>query len=138
MSNFNLNIYTPNGIVVKQLACQELLIPTIGGEINVLPGHTHVLAQLEAGILTAKTGSSDRHFTMTGGLCKVLGKEVTILSTTSETAEKIDVERAKAAKSKAESRLAGNEILTDAQLIKFQRKLERAKARIQLGNLRQR
>jgi F-type H+-transporting ATPase subunit epsilon len=133
MSNFLLNIYTPNGVVIKSLKCSELTIPTVRGEINVLPGHTHVLTELDTGIMTAKTESNNRHFSMTAGLCKILGDNITILSTTSECAEDIDVDRAKSAKSKAESRLQGNEVLTDVDLIKYQRKLQRANTRLRLA-----
>lgn len=134
---FNLNIYTPNGVVIKGLQCSSLKIPTVRGQINVLPGHTHILTEVDTGVLSAKVGEAERHFTMTSGLCKVLGEEITILSTTSEKAEDIDVERAHAAKAKAESRLSGKENLTSVEMIKFQRKLERARARLTIGNLRQ-
>ncbi len=72
---------------------------------------------------------------MTSGLAKVLGDEVTILSSTSEKAEEIDVERAKSAKAKAESRLKKTETLTDADFLKFQAKLERANVRLKLADL---
>lgn len=135
MSNFQLNIYTPNGVVVKGLACDELLIPTQTGEINVLKDHTHLITELGTGMLTAKTTSGDRHFAVHSGLAKVLGTEVTILSSTSEKAEEIDIERAKAARSKAESRLKDIEALTDVDHLKFQAKLERANVRIKLAEM---
>ena len=136
MSNFHLNIFTPNGVIIEGLHCEELIVPTITGEINILPGHTHVVSEVDHGILTAKsTGSGgDRHFTMTAGLCKVLGSEITILSTTSEHTEDIDIERAHAAKAKAESRLQNADALTDVHRIKFERKLKRAQLRIDAAN----
>lgn len=136
MSSFNLNIFTPNGVVLKGLDCESFIIPTINGEINVLPGHINLISELATGVLTAKTGMGDRHFSITAGLLKVVGKEVSVLSTTSENSEDIDIERAQAAKAKAESRLAGKEVLTDVDTIKFRRKLERAKMRIRLANLK--
>lgn len=136
MSNFKLNIYTPNGVVVKDLACDELLIPTQNGEINVLKDHTHIITELGSGKLTAKmSAGSERHFAVHEGLAKVLGTEVTILSTTSEKAEEIDLERAKSARSKAESRLKNMEALTDEDYLEFQAKLERANVRIKLAEL---
>lgn len=135
MSNFKLNIFTPNGVVVKELACDELIIPTKTGEINVLKDHTHLISELSTGMLVAKSSSGNRHFSVTSGLAKVLGEEVTILSSTSEKAEEIDVERAKSAKSKAESRLKNMEALTDSDFLKFQAKLERANVRLKLADL---
>ncbi|MDA8793789.1 hypothetical protein N9N67_11125 [Bacteriovoracaceae bacterium] len=136
MREFRLSLYTPAGTLVKNLACNEAYIPTCRGELNILPEHTHILTSLSTGILTAKTNSGDRHFSITAGVLKVLGDEIIVLSTTSEDSGVIDIERAKAAEHKAASRLDSNEALTDVHLIKFQRKLERAKMRIRLANLK--
>jgi ATP synthase F1 epsilon subunit len=135
MSNFKLNIYTPQGIVVNSIPCEELSIPTETGIINVLKGHTHLISELGNGVLRAQIGNGQsRHFTIAGGLCKVLGENVIILAKTSESAESIDHERAKAALSKAQSRLATG--VTSIEQVKFQRKVERAKNRIKLANLK--
>lgn len=132
--SFKFNLYTPNGVVIKDLNTTEVLVPSVKGEIDVLPGHTHILTELETGIISVKTDMGKRHFSVTKGLCKVLKDEITVLSVTSEPAEKIDVERAQVAQKKAQSRLANQEALTDVDMIKFKRKLERAKMRIRLGN----
>lgn len=137
MNDFNLNIFTPNGVIVKGLKSSSLTIPTSKGEINVLPGHTHMVSVLETGIMTAKTSEGNRHFTITSGLVKILGQDINILSTTSEHTDQIDIERAKAALAKANSRLqSSTEILTDVDRIKFQRKVQRAHTRIKLANLK--
>jgi F-type H+-transporting ATPase subunit epsilon len=135
-SAFKLNLYTPKGVVIRELECNDIVIPTVRGEINILPEHTHILTELGTGILTAKTPNGVRNFSVTAGLCRVLKDNVTILSFTSERAEDIDVERAKSAKAKATDRLAGKENLTDVDLIKFRRKLERAEMRLRAANLR--
>lgn len=137
MAAFKLKLYTPGGVVVKALDCEALTIPTTRGEVNVLKDHTHFLTKLETGVLTAKTADQgDRHFSVTTGTLKVLKGEVTVLSMTSESAEKIDLERAKEAKKKAESKLSGVENLTDIEIVKYRRKLERAEMRMKLAYLR--
>jgi F-type H+-transporting ATPase subunit epsilon len=135
-SAFKLNLFTPKGVVIKELECNDIIIPTVRGEINVLPDHTHILTELSTGVMTAKTSMGVRHFTITAGLCRVLKDTVTILSFTSEKSDEIDIERAKAAKAKAIDRLSGRENLSDIDLIKFRRKLERAELRIRLANLK--
>lgn len=135
-SAFKLNLYTPKGVVIKDLECNDIVIPTVRGEINILPEHTHILTELSTGILTAKTPMGLRHFSVTAGLCRVLQDTVTILSFTSERAEDIDLERARSAKAKAHDRLSGKESLTDVDLIKFRRKMERAELRLRLANLK--
>ena len=134
MAAFKLNLFTPNGVVIKDLECNDILIPTVRGEINILPEHTHILTELSTGVLTARTPMGTRHFSVTAGLCRVLKDTVTILSFTSERAEEIDIERAKSSKAKAMDRLSGKENLTDVDLIKFRRKLERAEMRIRTAN----
>ncbi|HXH75106.1 MAG TPA: ATP synthase F1 subunit epsilon [Bacteriovoracaceae bacterium] len=133
---FKLNLFTPKGVIVKDLECNDITIPTVRGEINILPEHTHILTELATGILTAKTPLGVRHFSVTAGLCRVLKDTVTILSFTSERIEDIDIERAKSAKAKAVDRLAGKESLNDVDRIKFRRKLERAEMRLRLANLK--
>ncbi len=135
-SAFKLNLYTPKGVVIKDLECNDIVIPTVRGEINILPEHTHILTELSTGILTAKTPMGLRHFSVTAGLCRVLKDTVTILSFTSERAEDIDLERARSAKAKAHDRLSGKDTLTDVDLIKFRRKMERAELRLRLANLK--
>ncbi|MDP7321927.1 MAG: ATP synthase F1 subunit epsilon [Bacteriovoracaceae bacterium] len=135
MSNFSLNIFTPAGIVTDGFACEELIIPTESGQINVLKGHTHLVTKLGTGIVNAKLSNGQtRHFTVAGGLCKILGEKINILAKTSETAEQVNQERAKSALSKAQSRLQGP--VTSVEVIKFQRKIERAKARLKIANLK--
>lgn len=137
MAAFKLNLFTPKGTVIRDLACSEITVPTVRGEINILPDHTHILTELGTGVLTAKTTDGQtRHFSVTAGLCRVMQDAVTVLSFTSERPQDIDVERAKSAKAKAASRLAGETSLTDVDLIKFRRKLERADMRLRLANLR--
>lgn len=136
MAAFKLNLFTPKGVVIKDLECNDIVIPTVRGEINILPEHTHILTELGTGVLYTKTPMGTRHFSVTAGLCRVLKDTVTILSFTSERAEEVDLERAKAAKAKAMDRLSGKENLTDVDLIKFRRKLERAELRLRLANLK--
>ena len=136
MAAFKLNLFTPKGAVIKDLEANDIVIPTVRGEINILPEHTHILTELSTGLMTVKTPMGTRHFTVTAGLCRVLKDTVTVLSFTSEKSEEIDLERAKAAKSKATDRLSGKESLSDLDLIKFRRKLERAELRIRAANLK--
>ena|SRR3989344_3103503 len=136
MSFFTVDILTPASVVVKGIPADSLIIPTCRGEINVLPEHTHVVSKLETGVLTVEGAGTKRHFSVTAGICKVLKNKVTILAYTSEKAEDIDKERAENAMALAKEKLSGKDPLTDWELIKFRRKLERAEARLRLAYLR--
>lgn len=135
MSNFKLNIFTPHGVVIRNLECNELVIPTTQGEINILKDHTHIISEIDTGVLSAKTANSTRYFSMTSGLVKVLGEDITILSTTAEKSEDIDMDRARNAKAKAESRLSEMDKISSSEQVKFKRKLDRANLRIKLKDL---
>jgi F-type H+-transporting ATPase subunit epsilon len=134
MSNFNLNIYTPNGVVVEGLSIDEASIPTATGIINVLKGHTHLISEIGTGILEARAGGSKQSFTLAGGLCKVLGNDITIVAKSAESSDSIDVERAKAAQTKAGEKLASGEVSTE--VLKYQRKIARAKNRIKIFGIK--
>ncbi len=137
MKTMSLSLLTPSGVVIKDLACTSLLIPTVQGQVNLLEGHIQYLTQLSTGLIEAETEQNKkRHFTVSHGTCKVVGSEIVILSITAEKVEDIDLERAKAAKLKAEQKLAQWESLQEEEVIKYQRKLERAENRLKLGYLR--
>jgi len=133
---FKIDILTPSGIVVKDFECIEVLVPTVSGEIDILKDHTHILTKLSTGVVTVIDPENKKwHFSVTHGTCKILGGKISILAMTSESAEKIDIDRAKAALEKAEKKLA-QAIENDVELIKFRRKKERAEMRIRLAYTR--
>jgi len=136
MSYFKVDIFTPAGVVDKNIDASSVVISTVRGEIAILPEHTHIITELAPGIMTVKTDKGDRHFFLTTGIAKVLKNKVTILAHTSEKAESIDKERAQAALQKAKDKLSGKENLIDIEVIKYRRKLERAEYRLRLANLR--
>ncbi len=136
MSYFKVDIFTPAGVVDKNIDASSVTLSTIRGEIAILPEHTHLITELAPGIMTVKTDKGDRHFFLTTGIAKILKNKVTILAHTSEKAESIDKERAQRALNKAKEKLSGKESLNDIELIKFRRKLERAEHRLKLAYLK--
>jgi F-type H+-transporting ATPase subunit epsilon len=137
MSYFKVDVLTPAGVVDKNIEATSVVIPTVRGEINVLPEHTHIITELAPGILTIKGGShGDRHFFISVGIAKILKNKITILAHTSEKAQTIDKERAERALAKAKAKLSGKDSLTDIEVIKYRRKLERAEYRMKLAYLR--
>ena len=68
-----------------------------------------------------------------GGFALVNNNKITILANTSEESTDVNVERAKLALKNAEDKLKNTEGLSLEEVEKYQRKVERAKLRIQLG-----
>jgi F-type H+-transporting ATPase subunit epsilon len=136
MNYFTVEILTPSKIVARNVLAESLLIPTVRGQINVLENHTHIVTKLSTGVLTVFGGPdyADRSLSVTAGVCKILDNKVTILSNTSEEATDVNVERAKLALKNATDKLSNTEGLSDEEIVKYQRKVERAKLRIQLAD----
>jgi F-type H+-transporting ATPase subunit epsilon len=134
---FKLDVLTPNGVVLKDFECDDVLVPTSRGQINVLENHTHVLTTLGTGILKARNTKKQalKILSITHGTCKVLGDRISVLSMTSEHSEQIDKKRAEEALKRAEAALQGG-ARDDEELEKQRRKVQRAKARIEAAYLR--
>lgn len=133
MSYFTVDIYTPNKVIAKGVPADSLHIPTVRGEIQILPEHTHLITKLDTGVLSCHQGKTDREFLMTTGIVKVLGKEVTILAQVAEPADYINSERAQKALEKSQSMLNGTETLSDFDIEKYRKKFIRANTRINLA-----
>ncbi len=135
MRYFSVDILTPSKIVARNIQAESLLIPAEKGQINVLENHTHVITKLTTGTLSIFGGPDygDRHFSITTGICKILDNKIIVLSNVSEESLDVDGERAKIALKNAESKLKNTEGLTLEEITKYQRKLERAKLRVQLS-----
>lgn len=132
MNNFTVDILTPSKVIVKDLPAESVVVPSVKGVTGILPNHTHIMTSLEAGVVTVYGGpdDADDFYFVSHGVCKVLETKITVLAETAEKLSEIDFERAKAALSNAESKLMGS--LSDEDLVKFRRKVERAKLRIQM------
>jgi F-type H+-transporting ATPase subunit epsilon len=93
----------------------EVEIPGADGYFGVLPGHTPLLAVLGAGELWYRQGQEKHYFAIVFGFAEVLPDRVTILATAAERADEIDLERAQAAKKRAEERLSMSVIDMDVE-----------------------
>ena len=77
---FKLNVFLPNKVILKDYEVSELKIPTVKGEINVLPEHTHVMTNLDVGVLNLVGKGDTKKIGIAFGVCKILKNEVTILT----------------------------------------------------------
>src|SRR6266446_2265284 len=84
----------------------EVQLPGAEGYFGVLPGHTPFLATLKIGELWSRKGQDRTYLAVAGGFVEVLPDRVTVLAQVAERAHDIDVERAEAARRRAEERLA--------------------------------
>ncbi|MBI4837804.1 MAG: F0F1 ATP synthase subunit epsilon [Nitrospirae bacterium] len=131
-SKLKLEIVTPYGMVFND-DVEEINASGSEGEFGVLPGHTPFLAPLKIGMLTYKRGSETGHFFVNWGYAEVVPDKVIILADSAEKSEEIEVERALAAKKRAEERLKQAENVDHTRALAS---LERATTRIQVSEKR--
>lgn len=84
-----------------------VVAPGSEGVLGILPRHTSLLTALNYGELQIKKeGQEDQFFAIGGGFMEVQPDHVVVLADSAERAEEIDVERAEAARRRAEESLA--------------------------------
>lgn len=104
MTPFKLKIVTPDGLLFDGEA-EELIVRTVGGDVAILAKHIDYVAPLGMGRAVVVYDGHRRTAACFGGMLSVSGGEVTLVPTTFEWSDKIDVARAEAAYEKAQQRL---------------------------------
>ena len=104
-TRLTLEIVTPDKSLVRE-EVDEVQVPGSEGYLGILPGHTPLLATLKVGELWYRIGQEKHFLAIAFGFVEVLPDRVTILAQIAERAQDIDVDRAEAAKRRAEERLA--------------------------------
>ena len=124
-----LQIVTPERqVLIEQV--DDVILPSVDGYMGVLPGHAPLLAHLDVGEVSYLVGNQRHYLAVSGGFVEVLRKSVSILATTCERAEEIDLERAQKSKDRAESKLKPE--LPETDFHRFESRLKRAISSIQV------
>jgi F-type H+-transporting ATPase subunit epsilon len=126
-----LTLVTPGKKILTDAAIDEVFVPSFKGELNILEGHAPLMSTLETGVLRYKAKGTNQYETVviSWGYLEVLNDQVTVLAETAEQAGEIDIERAQAAKAKAEKILSQPDIEQN-DLQKYNLKLQRSLVRI--------
>jgi F-type H+-transporting ATPase subunit epsilon len=102
-SEIHFEIVTPERVVLKDTVTQ-ITVPTLQGEITVLPHHIPLVATLQPGVVeTLHPDGSRSIMSVSGGFIEVLANKVVILADTAERADEIDIDRAEEARRRAEA-----------------------------------
>lgn len=128
--DFELVIVTPTRQLVR-VRTKEVTLPGANGYLGVLPGHAPLMTELGIGELTYQGASGAEPLLVIRGFAEVLPERVTVLAETAELAAEIDLERAEAAKARAEKRLAAGDPNIDWDRASVA--LQRALIRIQVA-----
>lgn len=127
MKDFSLKIVTPDGIHFDGIA-QSLTVRTTTGDMGILADHVNCVAPLGMGMATVMTQGGKRYAACIGGMVSVVGGKVTLVPTTFEWSEEIDLERAELSKKQAQTVLSDSDS-TDMQILLAQARLKRALVR---------
>lgn len=102
---FKLMIATPTGWAARDDA-ESLIVPGKSGYLGILANHAPLMTEIGIGILTYRDSAGyDHTLAVTDGFLEVSNNIVTIIADSAETAESIDIERARRALQRAQERL---------------------------------
>jgi F-type H+-transporting ATPase subunit epsilon len=95
MGHFNVKILTPTRVIAKAEQADAITVPSVRGQIQILPEHTHLVTQIEVGILIIYHGEKKpSFFLIQDGICRVVGKDVIFLVQSCETSSGMTLEKA--------------------------------------------
>lgn len=127
MNSFSLKIVTPDGMEFEGMA-EEVIVRTTSGDLGILAGHINCVAPLGMGRATFVIDGRKRYAACIGGILSVSGGSVTLVPTTFEWADEIDLDRATDAEVRAKQILADKNA-SSTDLVVAEAKLKRALVR---------
>ena len=113
-----------------------VVAPGIEGVLGILPNHAPLLTALKYGeLIVRKQGEDGQSFAIGGGFMEVVPGKITVLADAAERADEINLDRAKAARERAQGLLdSGN--LTMDELVRVEASIRRAMVRIKIAEKR--
>lgn len=104
MSTYLLEIVTPERQVYSEQV-NSIIVRGLEGDLGILPGHIPLVTPLLIAPVRIKTGTGTQIIAVNGGFVEIRKDKVVILAESAERPGDIDVERARAARERAELRL---------------------------------
>lgn len=124
MNSFPLKVVTPDGLEFDGTA-EQVIVRTTTGDIGVMAGHMNCVAPLGMGQATIVTEGQRKVAAAIGGMLSVLDGKVTLVCTTFEWADEIDVERVLASEKRAQ-RILSDKMSSDTDIRLAEARLKRA------------
>ena len=102
MATFPLKIVAPDGLKFEGQV-QQLSVRTTTGEMGILAGHINCVAPLGMGRATVIIDGTPRYAAFIGGMVSMMNGAATLVPTTFEWAEDIDLARAERSADRAQA-----------------------------------
>jgi len=134
MTNLKFKIATPEKVVYENAEVQQVTIPTMDGEITVMPNHIPLVSVLKAGEMRIVDKAGNHPIAVAGGFLEVRGNnEIVILADNAERVEEIDIARAQEAHKKAQEQMDKIKNVQDVDYARLQAVIDREMNRINVG-----
>lgn len=122
-----LDVVTPQKLVYSK-EVDLIEGPAIDGLIGILPDHAPLVTAMQIGVVRVVKDGEEMQIAISDGFMEVQPDQINLVVRTAEMPEEIDVERAEAAKERAEQRLEKDTDKTD--FARAEAAYERAAARL--------
>ena len=127
MTPFHLKIVTPDGLIFDGEA-EKLIVRSTGGDVAILARHINYAVPLGMGRAVVVSNGERRTAACIGGLLSVVDGEVTLVPTTFEWSDEIDIQRAEASYARAD-KVLHDQNATDTDIALAEARLHRALVR---------
>jgi len=135
MTPLPLKIVTPDALTYDGMA-EEVVVRTTTGDIGILAGHINCVAPLGMGEAMVIVDGQRRYGACIGGILSVVDGKVTLVPTTFEWSDAIDVDRALASEKRAQA-ILDNKTSTDTDIRLAEARLKRALIRKNVATRRE-
>lgn len=127
MTSFSLKIVSPDGLIFDGQA-EKLIVRTTTGDLGIMARHINCVCPLGMGRAVIESEGQRREVACIGGMVSVVNGDVTLVPTTFEWADKIDVDRAEASYQRAQKILQSKDS-SDTEIRIAEARLKRALVR---------
>lgn len=134
MAKLSVEIVTGERVVYTEEGVDMVVAPGVDGSLGILPRHAPLITLLANGELRIKKGGQEQSIVVFGGYLEVTPEKVIVLADAAEKAEEIDVDRAQAARNRAQELKSKRESGVD--LAEAELSLRRAAVRLRVGQRR--
>jgi len=131
----HLRVITPKKVVLEQ-DVDSLTVPSVEGEITVLPRHIQLFSMLKEGVISMKMGKGEDYLAIGAGYLETDGKEANLLVSRAYGQDEIDekitqtavktaqtaLSRAKDHKERIDATMLLRRTMIDQKLLKMRRK----------------
>lgn len=128
----HLKLVTPIKTLME-CSVDSVTLPTVMGQITILPGHAALVSVLAAGEATIIDGEKRTPLAIAGGIVEVSQNTIAILADSAEAPSDIDVALAERKAEELAQKIASEPTMDIATYTALMKELERERARMQVG-----